>query len=566
MDGLTNEQRRITFIEIERYRSVNNRLRVDVPSGVPLVLVGENNAGKSNIIRALDLVLGERWPKSHEPEDHEFWNRDTDNSPITVKVGLDGVQGSLGSVRYILWEYSKARNADTTYDAVYAQGTRRWVSNEIRDQCMVVFMEADRKLSYQMSYTTKWTLLAKLMRRFHDRLVADNRRVNRLKSKFGEIKDIFEEVEEFAQFRVGLQSYFDDMLAGMSYGLGIDFSAYDPSNYFHSLKVFPQQDGEPRNFGELGTGQEQVLAFAFAHAYAKAFFGGIVLVVEEPEAHLHPLAQAWLARKIREMARDGLQVVITTHSPAFVGIMDLPGLVLIRKQDGATIAKQLDAQLLTECCVQNGARPDRTLTSTVLPFYAGNATTEIVSGLFAKKVVLVEGPTEQLSLPIYLAKVGLDVEKEGIAIIPVMGKGNIAKWWRFFSAYNMPVYFIFDNDARDDENGSRRHDALKSVALDIAAAESFISSAEWHVEPAFAVFGTDYEKTMRASFRSYSELEDEGRELLGDTKPIVARYAADRLEVNETDIGWQKMTELKDAIAALGSRAGNEQSEDDIPF
>ncbi len=59
------------------------------------------------------------------------------------------------------------------------------------------------------------------------------------------------------------------------------------------------------------------MALVFAHAYARAFYGGIILVIEEPEAHLHPLAQEWLARKIHQMAADGLQIVITTHSPHF---------------------------------------------------------------------------------------------------------------------------------------------------------------------------------------------------------------------------------------------------------
>jgi putative ATP-dependent endonuclease of the OLD family len=57
-----------------------------------------------------------------------------------------------------------------------------------------------------------------------------------------------------------------------------------------------------------------VLALVFAHAYARAFYGGIVLVIEEPEAHFHPLAQEWLGRKIRDMTRDGLQIILTTHS------------------------------------------------------------------------------------------------------------------------------------------------------------------------------------------------------------------------------------------------------------
>jgi len=44
------------------------------------VLVGENNAGKSNIVRALNLMLGQYSPGNHDPEDHEFFARDPASS------------------------------------------------------------------------------------------------------------------------------------------------------------------------------------------------------------------------------------------------------------------------------------------------------------------------------------------------------------------------------------------------------------------------------------------------------------------------------------------------------
>src|SRR5262249_22049378 len=149
------------------------------------------------------------------------------------------------------------------------------------------------------------------------------------------------------------------MAKGMTYGLEIDFSAYDPSNFFHSLRAFPHEEGETRTLDELGTGQEQILALAFAHAYAKAFKGQVlILVIEEPEANLHPLAQDWLARRIRRMAEeDGLQVVITTHSPSFVSLTGLEGLVLVRKPEKWTEAVQLTARRLAKFCIDNGADP-----------------------------------------------------------------------------------------------------------------------------------------------------------------------------------------------------------------
>lgn len=45
------------------------------PAEGSLVILSENNAGKSNIIRSIEMIWGESWPKSFEPQDHEFYDR-----------------------------------------------------------------------------------------------------------------------------------------------------------------------------------------------------------------------------------------------------------------------------------------------------------------------------------------------------------------------------------------------------------------------------------------------------------------------------------------------------------
>ena len=46
---------------------------------------------------------------------------------------------------------------------------------------------------------------------------------------------------------------------------------------------------------------------------------GDLLILEEPESHLHPAAQRQLARGIVRLVNAGVQVLITTHSDLFVG-------------------------------------------------------------------------------------------------------------------------------------------------------------------------------------------------------------------------------------------------------
>lgn len=548
---------RVRSLRVERFRSINDQVELLFPDASPLVLLGENNAGKSNLIKALDLLLGDTWPGAVELSDHDFFARDRSRVPVRIGAEVKDVtyrdrSGHEIPVTSLAWSYRAQDNR--SFDMRLADDSERWANNEVRHQCACIVVGADRRLSYELSYATKWTLLSKVMHSFHEALVSDEDRVGELKKQFSRTKDIFGTVESFAIFADELQRQVEDMSSNLEYRLGIDFSAYDPSNFFHALRVFPHQDGEVRNLAELGTGQEQLLALAFAHAYARAFqrvagepAPGLLLVIEEPEAHLHPLAQQWLAQKLRQTSRDGVQVIVTTHSPAFVNVLDLHGLVLIKKVDESTTAVQLSAADLANFCRTRGGTA---MTDTVLPFYGASATHELMAGMFARRIVLVEGPTEALALPIYLDRVGLSVVREGIAVIPVQGVGNLAKWWRFFSAYGIPVFVIFDNDARgEDADGTRRVDLLAALGIGDDARD-IMQFPEPIISANFMAFATTFEVTMRGLFRpEYEALEVQAVEQFQlQSKPLVARYVAEHLSGPGQSEPWDLYRNLAEAI------------------
>ncbi len=577
---------RIKRCRIEGYRSIREQIELEFPSDAPLVLIGENNAGKSNIVSAIDLVLGEAWPGSKEPEDHDFWGRNSDRGCIKIEIEVSGMyhmtssSGSKPQVEALRWIARPGADEPVQFCAVLPGGQTKYVPRETKEQLIAVTVNAERRLTYELSYASKWTLLSRLMRKFHAALRRDEARRERLQAMFEELKRIFREVDEFAEFETNMVKQFDEMLEGMSYALRIDFAAYDPSRFFHSLRVVPMEGSEVRSFDELGTGQQQILALGFAQAYAKAFYDqGIVLIIEEPEAHLHPLAQRWLARQVRRMCEDGLQVILTTHSPAFIDVMALEGLVYVCKRDGATCIRQLTRYQLADYCHKHGAHLSKTRADTVLPFYAAHATEEILAGFFARAVVLVEGQTESLALPVYLERAGLDVVREGIAIIPVMGKGNLAKWWRLFTAYNIPVYVIFDNDSKDDSQAQHRKDLLATLQVpDPSDLEMVLTTDELIIRHSFAVFGQNFEKCAARIFGpDYNKIEADAQAQFGNSKPIVARYIADNLPMNNP--GWERIRKLAERLRNLvqgptGGQPGSaeldaeqpELSDDDLPF
>lgn len=544
---------RITELRIRNFRSICDWVEISFPGTGPLVLIGENNAGKSNIVAGLDLVLGEGWPGNFNPEDHHCFGRDRTAMPMQVSLKVENTE-FLGKypdqVDEITWKYDpEADERICAFDAWTPDGRSIWMNGATRDQLFCMVVGADRRLGYQLSYTSKWTYLSRLMHRFHERLIRDPERVDRLKEHFESLIGVFYEVEEFSGFSDQLRTTARDLGANFQYGLEMDFSAYDPSNFFRSLRVQASSDGFVRTLEELGTGQEQILALAFAYAYASSFGeaeSGLILVIEEPEAHLHPLAQVWLGRKIHELAAMGTQIVLTTHSPSFVDLLHLDGLVRVRKDEetGATSTKQQTAASLTAHCRERGA--SKATATNVLPFYAASATEEITAGLFGRGVIIVEGATERLALPPLLRACGWDPVEHGVAIVAAGGIGSIARWHRLYAAFDLPTYVICDSDSRDDPDGRKRTELLATLSIPQSSYEAALVEGLPIVHlGGLTVLDKDFESAMRAVFPDeYEAREATTAEALGTAKPIVARQASAELALSPDLDGWDEIARL----------------------
>lgn len=549
---------RLRSITIENFRSIGEEpIEINFKDNCPTILLGENNAGKSNIIRAIELLFGEFHPKYKKLDNYDYFERNETNK-ITISSTVSGFVNTLNNrgTHYTCggFIFDSVKGSYNNFSSIQSENGElyTYTSNAIREELLCVVVNAEQNLNYQLSYSSKFTLLSKVTKAFHDKLVSDTERVEKLKGFFDNIQKTFLEVEEFKIFSDNMSAIAGQMLSNMSHALEFDFSAYDPSNYFKTLKVHPSEDGETRAFEELGTGQQQVLALSFAHAYAKSFLGqGLIFVLDEPEAHLHPLAQKWLAKQMYKMAEDGLQLIITTHSPYFINLQFLESLYLVSKKE-QTYVTNTNSNELAEFCIATGA--NKANEKTIIPFYSAHSKPHILNGFFAKKIILVEGETEELSLPSYLEKVGLDTLKEGIAIIGVSGKGNLAKWWRLFKCFEIPTFICFDNDANDDKKNTKRTEALKAIGIDDGQIEDLLTSDDWNINSNFCVFGADFEVTMQNSFIRYAEIEAEEKERLGTSKPIVAKAVSERLlneEISPDDIGWERFSELKEVIEEL---------------
>jgi len=175
------------------------------------------------------------------------------------------------------------------------------------------------------------------------------------------------------------------------------------------------------------------------------------LIIEEPEAHLHPQLQAVLLCYLESIkAVDGekpVQLFVTSHSPNFASIAQLDSLA---------------------CLVDTGAGVEiffpRAITfgkgkREKLERYLDVTRAEL---FFARRVIFVEGAAELMLVSVLAEKVGYKLREHGVSLISVEGL-NFDSFLPLFgaNALKIPVAIITDADpAAEDEAPQAQYPAI----------------------------------------------------------------------------------------------------------
>ncbi len=515
---------RLVKFGIKKFRSIDD-ICIVFPENKPIILFGPNNAGKTNILTALNIALGESYPTYREMDESDYYfrnSRDFPNIDFYCQFDEPYYEDKYGrnstSNIHITYNYDNGDNIDN----IFHNGNYKklFVTNEQRSKCQAVYLDAIRNIGNLLSYNSKYTLLSKFSTQVHKSLKEEKKA--ELNNLFEQIKSLFNDSEKFKTFFDTFKTNIKETVKGFVHTLDIDFSGYDPNNYTKSLRIVGKEDNFVRSFEEFGSGEQQVLLMAFVKAYMETFNGeSFILIIEEPEAHLHPIAQRWLKKYIYSMCEAGIQVVISTHSPEFIDPNNIQGLIKVYKENGITNIKQLTAEELCNNCVELGVPSDKINSTNILPFYSACLSSEQLKGLFAQKILLVEGDTEALSLPFYFERAEYNLEANGVEIVKCQGKNNILKYYRFFKSYGYKCFCLFDGDEDSDKKKNQPFIDIFSIPPLTLTDSSFNIGDEW------ACFGVDYEKYMRNIIPTYSTDERNTKAFLDtESKPIIAKNIA----------------------------------------
>ncbi len=241
-----------------------------------------------------------------------------------------------------------------------------------------------------------------------------------------------------------------DLLAALSLATSplhgtIGIATRDIRQILEKLELF-LGTGVERLFRGLGSNNILFMAAELLLLRSSGEFGLPLLIIEEPEAHLHPQWQLTVVDYLQQVAGDEispLQVILTTHSPTLASHVRLDSVFLVHNGGVFPLA------------------PGHTrLDSSDYLFLQRFLDATRANLFFARGVLIVEGDAENMLIPTIAEILGIPLSRYGVSIVNV-GHRGLFRYARIFQRSAPPefegirVACLADLDPRAEENAAQ---------------------------------------------------------------------------------------------------------------
>ncbi len=175
----------------------------------------------------------------------------------------------------------------------------------------------------------------------------------------------------------------------------------------------------------VGSGHQSWLRIAWNLTRKSGIF-----VLEEPDAHFHPLLSKRAIRFMRSCTPQS-QIIFTTHSADFLDACSYDEIWHIVKENGATIAKKVENyEELNELAVLLGVRPSVIFMS--------------------RNILFVEGPIDELVIESWARLLGIKLTPPRVSVIHMGGSSKApylaGVWAEAAYAVGIPMFVLLDGD------------------------------------------------------------------------------------------------------------------------
>lgn len=538
----------IKAIKIKGFRNfVENA--IDFHEGIN-VLIGHNNSGKSNLLRAMQLVLephcrcrklqasdlsrnvGVDELKHHSPkveiavilaksEEDEL----TDDLPMVanwlVKLDEDYYEAKL-TYEFSLQdgkedEYLEAvKDMDSEKDiwkiiekkfiryyvyALWAGDMTHPVKPESEniDKFDFQFLGALRNVESDL-FSSRSSLLHEVLSFFIDNEIKSDQNLEDDEKK-SKIETKENETEEKASELIGilknrLQHGKDKMLeyakdTGASFnGAEPDFSGeFSDYDLFNALRLIVKYEtGFDIPIQNNGLGYNNLIFISLLLAKMQADTDGQylgssakqfpLLLIEEPEAHLHPSMQYKFLKFLKENHKTNhraRQIFVTTHSTEITSALQIEDIICLHSDTPGTVNVCYPSRVFADDSEGN-------ISKKFVQRFLDASRSDM---LFASKVIMVEGLAEELLLPILARYIHLSLEDKHVAIVNV-GSRYFKHFLKLFdtqsSCYALPTKVVCITD-RDPERKMKKGVHWKSCypfegGLDLAKYDYHINAED----------------------------------------------------------------------------------------